>query len=544
MVVVIVVAAGSVSAVEHLQRTVASAQNREVSDLRLSRSVEQLSALEWQAVDQSVLSPANAATASGLIGALDSLARGAAEDGGARRQLVATTDRYRMAVNTEFAFLQAGKLAQAHAVDAHRTDPTADVLKELMGAATAKAERIAAQQSSTANRLTLLIGVIGGLVTLGLLWRVERGLDATRRATALSRQAARLGQEASHDLLTGLPNRRHLLADLEGVLDAERPTALALIDLDGFKTYNDTFGHVQGDLLLARLGEKLASAVDSGRAYRLGGDEFCALLPDDDELPASLRAIRDALEEHGDSFVVTASSGVVHLPAEAGDPTAALRIADTRMYQNKRGGRTSTVSQTTELARAVIAEHDLGLHEHSNGVAAMAEAIGTQLGLGEEQLVDLRRVADLHDIGKVGVPRTILDAPGPLNEQEWQFIRQHTLIGERILASAPALASIARLVRCTHERYDGTGYPDQLAGQDIPLLSRIVFVCDSWDAMTNGWRPYRTKLTSQQAQAELRNGAGDQFDPAVVDAALTVIRGQSHDAQPRVRYRDAETQAR
>lgn len=209
-----------------------------------------------------------------------------------------------------------------------------------------------------------------------------------------------------------------------------------------------------------------------------------------------------------------------------------------------RGGRTSTVSQASELARAVIAEHDLGLHQHSNGVAGMAEAIGTELGLDPDQLVDLRRVADLHDIGKVGVPRTILDAPSPLSKQEWQFIHQHTLIGERILASAPALASIARLVRSTHERYDGTGYPDQLAGDEIPLVSRIVFVCDSWSAMTKGWRPYRTLLTSERAQAELHNCAGTQFDPAIVDAALTVIRHQAQDPhQPRSRDRDTAVQA-
>jgi diguanylate cyclase (GGDEF)-like protein len=527
MVLACVASGGSVFAVEHVQSSADRAQRREVNDLKLSRSVDQLNGLEWQAVAQSKLAPENAAIAAQQVGALDGFAQSAADYGDVQgKRLVATADRYRTAVGREFALLQAGHLRQAHEVDEHQTDPTADILKDLVAAATAKAERISAQQSRTANRLTLLIGLIGGLATLGLLWRVERGVDATRRAASLARQAARLGQEASHDLLTGLPNRRQLLHDLERALDTQRPAAMALIDLDGFKTYNDTFGHVQGDLLLERLGEKLAAAVERGCAYRLGGDEFCALLPDDEHLPASLTAIRLALEEQGDSFVVTASSGVVHLPTEAGDPTEALRIADTRMYQNKRGGRASTVNQTTELARSVIAENDLGLHEHSNGVAAMAQAIGTELGLDEDQVVDLRRVADLHDIGKVGVPRAILDHPGPLRDQDWQFIHQHTLIGERILASAPALALIARLVRSTHERYDGTGYPDRLAGDDIPLLSRIVFVCDSWDAMTNGSRRYRTQLTPEQAQAELQNSAGTQFDPTIVDAALTVIRRQ------------------
>jgi diguanylate cyclase (GGDEF)-like protein len=545
MVLVAVVAGGSLFAIVHLQSSEENAQRREVRDLQLSRSAERLGGLEWQAVAESKLSPENAATAFALIGKLDGLARGAADYGDVEgTRLVATADRYRNAVRREFAFLRAGDLKQAHKVDEAQTDPTAEGLKNLIGTAINKAERIAGQESRTASRLTLVIGLIGGLLTLGLLWGVGRGLDAIRRAASLSRQAARLSQEASHDLLTGLPNRRQLLRDLDAALDAKQPTALALIDLDGFKTYNDTFGHVQGDLLLERFGENLDAAVDRGRTYRLGGDEFCALLPDDEQLTGSLSAVRDALEEQGDSFVVTASYGVVYLPAEASDATEALRIADTRMYQNKRGGRTSTVSQTSELARAVIAEHDLGLHQHSNGVAAMAEAIGTQLGLDPDQLVDLRRVADLHDIGKVGVPRTILDAPSPLSEQEWRFIHQHTLIGERILASAPALAPIGRLVRSTHERYDGAGYPDQLAGQNIPLLSRIVFVCDSWDAMTNGWRPYRTPLTSQQAQAELRNCAGTQFDPTIVEAALAVIRHQLQEPpEPHSQDRDIEVQA-
>lgn len=530
MVLVAAVGGGSVFAIEHLQSSAENAQRREVSDLKLSTSVQQLSGLEWQAVAESGLSPANAVDAFALIGSIDRLARGAADYGDINgRLLVATADRYRIAVGHEFSFMQAGDIEQAHRIDQDQTDPAASVLKDLIGTAIGRAERIANQEAREANRLTIVISLIAGLLTLGLLWRVERGLDATRRAASLSRQAARLGREASRDQLTGLHNRRQLLRDLKDVFDRQQPAAFALIDLDGFKTYNDTFGHVQGDLLLERFGEKLAAAVDGSRAYRLGGDEFCALLPDDERLSASLDAVRDALEEHGDAFVVTASYGVVYLPTEASDATDALRIADTRMYQNKRGGRTSTFSQTSDLARSVIAEHDLGLHQHSIGVAAMAEAIGTELGLDEDQLVDLRSVADLHDIGKVGVPRSILDDPGQLNEQEWRFIHEHTLVGERILAAAPALASIARFVRSTHERYDGTGYPDRLTGEDIPLLSRIVFVCDSWDAMTKGCRPYQTQLTSQQAQAELVRCAGTQFDPAIVDAALTVIRPRFQD---------------
>ncbi len=165
------------------------------------------------------------------------------------------------------------------------------------------------------------------------------------------------------------------------------------------------------------------------------------------------------------------------------------------------------------------AEYDRRLYEHANEAAETADAVGRRLGLDDAQLADLRRVAQLHDIGKVGLPRSILQKPGPLDRDEWDFIRQHTIIGQRILAAAPALKHIARMVRATHERYDGTGYPDRLAGQAIPLISRIVTVCDSFGAMT-GQRPYRAPRSVQSARDELRRGAGTQFDPTVVDAFL------------------------
>jgi diguanylate cyclase (GGDEF)-like protein len=526
VILVAVVVGGSVVSVDDLHSSADRAKHNEITQLVLSRSVAQLSALEWEAAAHKGISRADLATARGLIGSLGGLAHSAASDpstGASRGRLLAVATRYRAAVAAELAYYRAGNVARAHQIDESQTDPAADTLNDLVTSATANAERVATARSRSAGRLTLLIAIIAGLITLLLLWRFDHGLLATRRAALLSEQAVRLREQASQDALTGLPNRRQLLSDLQRSFDQEQAIALAFFDLDGFKAYNDTFGHTQGDLLLTRLGEKLAVAADDGCAYRLGGDEFCALLPDDMHLQGSLAGIRAALQEDGDSFVVSASYGLVHLPAEAENVTDALRLADTRMYEHKRSGRSSTANQTADLARSVIAEHDLGLLTHSQGVAEMAQAIGKQLSLDEVQLTDLRRVAELHDIGKVGVPRTILDRPGPLDEQEWQFIHQHTLIGQRILASAPALARVGCLVRSTHERYDGSGYPDKLAGVEIPLLSRIVFVCDSWNAMTQGERPYRVALDAKEARAELRHHAGSQFDPRVVDAALCVI---------------------
>jgi diguanylate cyclase (GGDEF)-like protein len=528
---VLAIVLGSVLAIVHLQSGAHAAQRHEIAELKLSRSVQQLKGIEWQAAAQGRLDAQNRRTADQLIGGLDGLARTGAEGAAASDRLDGLADRYRDAVRAEFAYLKAGNRVLAHHVDATRSDPAADALVDRVNNLTTAAERTASQRSRSATRLTVLIAVLGAIGTLLLLWRLEKGLESARRVKVLSETAATLGEQASHDMLTGPPNRRKLLLDLKTALTERRPVALALIDLDGFKSYNDMFGHTNGDLLLERFGHELARAVTGGSVYRLGGDEFCALLPDDETLPRAMDAVQDALEDEGDSFVVTASYGVVHLPAEAENETEALSIADKRMYQHKGSGRASAANQTTDLARSVIEAHDLGLHQHAESVATMAEAIGRELGLTNPELVDLRRVAELHDIGKVGIPRTILDRPGELDDRDWHFIRQHTIIGEGILASASALGPVARAVRSTHERYDGTGYPDQLSGDEIPLLSRIVFVCDTWDAMTRD-RSYRPAFTTEQARAELERCAGTQFDPTIVSAALTVIDHRTEGHQP------------
>jgi HD-GYP domain-containing protein (c-di-GMP phosphodiesterase class II) len=146
--------------------------------------------------------------------------------------------------------------------------------------------------------------------------------------------------------------------------------------------------------------------------------------------------------------------------------------------------------------------------------------------MSRSQLDELARAAALHDVGKVGVPETILTKPGPLDPQEWSFVRQHTLLGERILSAAPALRPVATIVRATHERWDGSGYPDGLRGEDIPLAARIVAVCDAYDAITSD-RCYRPARSRSAAREELRREAAGQFDPAVVEAFLSELDSQS-----------------
>jgi two-component system, cell cycle response regulator len=330
-------------------------------------------------------------------------------------------------------------------------------------------------------------------------------------------------KEALTDALTGLSNRRRLMLDLDReVLYAspDSPCALILFDLDGFKQYNDRFGHPVGDALLARLGRKLSTAVgERGVAYRLGGDEFCVVATLTEPAAALLtEGAREALTDRGRGFEVGASCGMVMIPEEATDVASALRLADERLYSEKGEGRRSVVTQqTSDALLQVLKECEPGLDGHLQVVAALAREVGARLGLAGTELAELTRAAELHDVGKVALPASILRKTGPLDDSEWSFVRQHTLVGDRILSAAPALSSLAHVVRASHEHYDGGGYPDGLAGEDIPLAARVVAVCDAYHAMTSD-RPYRSALPHWEAMEELARCAGHQFDPVVVAA--------------------------
>jgi diguanylate cyclase (GGDEF)-like protein len=344
-------------------------------------------------------------------------------------------------------------------------------------------------------------------------------------AIAMGRRWSLKSDEADTDALTGLGNRRRLAADLERA-GREAPLRLVLYDLDGFKSYNDTFGHTAGDILLARLGERLAAAVGGrGCAYRLGGDEFCVLAPLEEE-PASLVASTlAALSDRGEGFAIGCSHGAVELPREARDASEALRVADERLYAAKRSDRRSPGRQSAAVLLQVLSERDPELGTHVHDVGELAAEVGQCLGLAPEEQEIVRQAGQLHDIGMMAVPDAILEKPGQLDAQEWAFVRQHTVIGERIVSAAPALSPIAGVVRSSHERWDGAGYPDGLAGEEIPLSARIVAVCDAFDAMLGG-RPYRPARSVEVALAELRRSAGTQFDPEVVEAFCTVLAEQ------------------
>jgi HD-GYP domain-containing protein (c-di-GMP phosphodiesterase class II) len=210
------------------------------------------------------------------------------------------------------------------------------------------------------------------------------------------------------------------------------------------------------------------------------------------------------------------------LPGEVETAEEALRMADKRMYEIK-AGRTSASRQSTDVLLKALSERNPALGDHFSDVMHLAVITATALGLPDHEVKRIELAAELHDIGKVAIPDSILNKPGPLDSEEWDFIRRHTEIGERIVIAAPSLAFTAELIRGSHERYDGDGYPDQLAREDIPLGARIIAVCDAYGAMTTT-RAYSAADSEAEAIDELNRCSGTQFDPQVVEAFCHAIR--------------------
>ena len=369
-------------------------------------------------------------------------------------------------------------------------------------------------------------GIVGASTWLSVATLVAvllRLLATARENIALIVSASEL---AEHDALTGLANRRALLRDLELALasaSAASPRLMLLFDLNGFKLYNDTFGHPAGDALLARLARKLAEhAAPHGCAYRLGGDEFCALLEPTSDPMAVAAELAASLLERGERFTIGASYGEVLLGVEAHTTEHAMRIADQRLYAQKRLLRPLPVPEWRDVLLGLQRERDPELGTHVQEVAHLARLMGTRLRMSKSDLANLVAAAELHDIGKAAIPDAILEKPAPLDDEERAFIERHTIIGERILAAASTGRIVAAFVRATHERYDGRGYPDGIRGEQIPLAARIIAICDAYEAMTSA-RVYQSAVSAQQALAELARGAGSQFDPKLTDLFIELV---------------------
>jgi diguanylate cyclase (GGDEF)-like protein len=311
-----------------------------------------------------------------------------------------------------------------------------------------------------------------------------------------------------------------MATELERSLRDGDSLALVLLDLDNFKAVNDMNGHAAGDELLCWVVEGLRRAVRPMDSIgRLGGDEFAILTPGATESGAEHIATRarKLLSER-----VAVSTGTACFPLHGSNPDELQRHADRQLYASKHGDAEHFTAGSRELtwaatlARAVDARMATPV-EHSTIVARYAAGTAQRLGWSGPDLAHLRIAAMLHDIGKVVLPDRILQKPESLSDVEFEEVKRHPETGAALINRVEGLGQIAEWVRHSHEHYDGTGYPDGLAGDHIPLASRILLVADAFDAMTSD-RPYRAAQSMEEALDELRRHAGRQFDPRCVDA--------------------------
>ena len=396
-------------------------------------------------------------------------------------------------------------------------------------------------------------------LTLIVLWQREPALSIAllgpllaialyQRSTHKAIRAMRL---ALTDPLTGLGNHRsfheRLQRELVAAEEVGTPLALCLVDFDDLKSVNDRFGHPVGDLVLGHVASRLRQG---GESFRLGGDEFAVLLPGHDERLATAVA-RSIVERVAALHVegvgeVTVSAGVATYPTHGTSRDELIRLADSALYWAKKDGKNRVRAYAVEsilranleqiadtpdraaqyraaesLAKAVD-ERDAYTGSHSQHVGDYSARIARRMGVDEPAIELTRLAGNLHDLGKLAIPEEVLRKPSTLSEAEKLMLERHPQIGFRMLESL-GVQPVAEWVLHHHERWDGAGYPNKLAGDQIPLGARIIFVADAFDAMTSD-RAYRRAIPERDALAEIERCAGTQFDPEVVKALADELR--------------------
>lgn len=376
--------------------------------------------------------------------------------------------------------------------------------------------------------------------------------SALARITELESEVARLqGRDPLvGSLLTLSAFRAQLEMDVQRSQRYGRALTVVLVDVDGFKALNAELGYAGGDLVLAAVGTRLAAGTRvHDLACRTGADEFALLLPETPLEGAKVVVERLLIDleqvEAGGRRGISVSAGMAGLKrGQSSDGLLAEAAAALDDARREGGGRLIVASESgprvgsepsvaagsgsaevvTALAQA-LEERDSYTGEHSESVVDLTARVAEALGLKQDEVELIRRAALLHDIGKVGIPDEILHKPGPLTDEEWEIMRQHPAIGERIIRAIPGQGALARIVRHEHERWDGKGYPDGISGEEIPIGARIILACDAYHAMVSD-RPYRKAMSHQEAMAELTANAGTQFDPTVVEALIGYLYGR------------------
>lgn len=408
-----------------------------------------------------------------------------------------------------------------------------------------------------------------------------------REQKALKEANARLAALASIDQLTDLPNHRALLEQLDKEIDRARrygrPLAIVFFDGDHFKRVNDRHGHAVGDAVLRELGQRVSSVLRGGDTLgRYGGEEFMVVLPETnlekakivaERMRAAVAAFPLASSLVDGGVTVTMSIGLAAYPTDALLANELREKADQAMYWAKRLGRNQvrTVAEAEQASGDTVLREtihslerkedqfldglavkkslqseqlgvvyslmwllelrDHGIFTHSYDVSDLATGIARIMGQDEQTVHTIATAALLHDIGKIAIPDALLQKESPLSAQEWVVMRQHPEIGAQILEFSIVLRELMPAIRHHHERWDGTGYPEQLKGEDIPFAARIISVAEAYQSMLSD-RPYQAARSPEAALAELQRKVGSQFDPQVVAAFATVLHEREHMEEP------------
>lgn len=333
-----------------------------------------------------------------------------------------------------------------------------------------------------------------------------------------------------YDKLTGLFNRGYYDYMAEKIIaQGKYPLSVIICDINGLKTINDTLGHEEGDEFLKESAKILKSSCpEEALICRWGGDEFVILLENCDEKEADKisQIIKNNIEQNI-KYDNSLSVGYSTLNSITDDINLLTRQAEKALYKNKLLNKKSIYNNTLLLLSRTLFEKSSETEEHADRMVRLCEKIGTKLNFSTLMINELSLLAKLHDIGKIGIPDDILNKPSRLTDSEFEIIKSHTKIGYRIVSSVPDFENIAYYILCHHERYDGKGYPNGLKGEEIPLLSRILTIVDSFDVMTNE-RPYKKAISVKEAVEELKRCSGTQFDPKLVDVFVEIVNKEKN----------------
>ncbi len=334
-----------------------------------------------------------------------------------------------------------------------------------------------------------------------------------------------------HDSLTGVYNRTFFEKEVKKLdTDENMPFSVIISDITGLKLTNDTLGHASGDKVLVETAKLLSTYLrERDILARVGGDEFSILLPRTSNREA--QEIVNRIQAACRAFKVNLSGIAIKMNISLGFATKTKtsesfshigKLAEDYMYRTKLLERESFHSTLLETLRVSLYERSSETEEHTARLANLSTKLGVKMRLSDDDLNKLSLLSALHDIGKISIDNKILTKPGKLTDIEWIEMKKHPAIGYRIAMASSELKPIAQYILCHHERWDGRGYPQGLSGDDIPLLSRIISIVDSYDAMTHD-RVYKKALTKEEAIAEIHNNSGSQFDPKIAALFLTLI---------------------